>query len=181
MKILLHCCCGPCSIMPSQLLQKEGHELTAFFYNPNIHPYQEYVRRRDTLINYLKEQNTPLILQDSYDLADFLLAVSSTAANNANKKSRCAICYEMRLENTAKTAEKEGFDCFATTLTVSPYQDHQLLQEVGQKIGKKYGIEYKYTDFRPYFRQGQKQAKELGLYRQGYCGCIYSEKERYCK
>ncbi len=175
MKLLLHCCCGPCSIMPMQILQEEGIEITGFFYNPNIHPYKEYQLRRDTYLTYAASQKVSVILKDDYDLDSFLSKVALRVDD------RCPVCYEMRLSEAAKTAQANGFDAFATTLAISPYQNHELLQQVGQKMSEQFGIPYFYRDFRPYFREAQNKAKELGLYRQGYCGCIYSERDRYEK
>lgn len=95
--------------------------------------------------------------------------------------NRCGYCYLCRLEKTAKYAKENGFDAFSTTLLISPYQDHELLKKTGDMLSKKYGIEFLYKDFRPGFRYGQNKARELGLYMQKYCGCVFSEEERYEK
>ncbi len=173
MKLLLHCCCAPCAIKPLELLQTAGHEVTAWFYNPNIHPYQEYKKRRDTLISYTGAMGIPLVVQDDYALESFLRQVAQKPEN------RCPQCYRIRLEEAAKAAKAIGMDAFSTTLLISPYQKHELLKETGESLGATYGIPFYYEDFRPVFRAGQQKAKELELYRQGYCGCVYSEKERY--
>jgi len=172
MKILLHCCCGPCSVMPSEILKAAGHELTAYFYNPNIHPYREYKKRRNTLREY-QEDKLPVIIDDDYDLEGFLAQVSDRFC------TRCEVCYQMRLERTAKFAAENDFPAFTTTLLVSPYQNHELIKAVGEAAALKYGVEFVYEDFRPYFNEGQERARAEELYLQGYCGCIYSEKDRY--
>jgi len=173
MKLLLHCCCAPCAIMPLQLLREEGHEVTAWFYNPNIHPYQEYKKRRDTLISYTGAMGIPLEVHDDYALEDFLRQVAQSP------EERCPHCYRIRLEQAAKTAKAMNMDAFSTTLLISPYQRHDLLKETGEALAAEYDIPFYYQDFRSQFRAGQQKARELELYRQGYCGCIYSEKERY--
>jgi len=174
LKILLHCCCAPCAIRPLEELTKEGHQVATFFYNPNIHPYQEYKKRRNTFVDYMTGR-TDYILEDDYALEDFLKHVAPDPA------SRCAYCYKFRLEKTAQLACEQGFDAFTSSLLISPYQNHDLLKETGEKMSALYGPSFYYQDFRPYFREGQQRAIEEGLYRQPYCGCIYSEKERYCR
>ena len=172
MKILLHTCCGPCSVMPVELLKAAGHELTAYFYNPNIHPYREYKKRRNTMREYLTDK-IPVIIDDDYALEDFIRQTADRINN------RCAVCYQMRLERTAKFAAEQGYEMFSSTLLVSPYQNHQLIKDCALEAAKKYGVEFYYQDFRPYFQTGQEKARAAELYLQGYCGCIYSEKDRY--
>lgn len=173
MKILLHICCGPCALFPLQQLRAAGHEVTGFFYNHNIHPYQEYVKRRDAAIQMAALQAVPLIMHDDYDLERFLANV----ANDPEK--RCSYCYESRLRAAAKAAVDGGFDAFTASLLYSRYQKHEEIKKLGEQIGSEYGILFYYQDFRQGWQDGIKQSKELGLYRQQYCGCIYSEKERY--
>lgn len=173
--LLLHICCAPCSVACLAQLAEEGISPTGFWYNPNIHPYQEYKARRDTLIDYAKSIGLPLIIHDEYGLQKFTKAVSNDIPN------RCAYCYAVRLDETARTAKEQGFKAFSTTLTVSPYQNHELIRQIGEKAAKKYGVEFRYYDFAPRFREGQAKARELELYMQKYCGCIYSEEDRYQK
>lgn len=161
--------------MPIQRLLAAGHQLTPWFYNPNIHPYKEFERRRDTFIQYTGMIGLPGVVEDDYALEDFLKLVA------AQPEGRCVHCYRLRLEKAAQQAKQMGMDAYSTTLLVSPYQKHDLIREVGEALGQTYQIPFYYEDFRPYFREGQNKAKELELYRQPYCGCIYSEKERYCK
>lgn len=175
MKLLLHCCCGPCSVMPTKISREAGHELAAYFYNPNIHPYREYKKRRNAFREFMEAEKISFAIDDLYDMEDFLRRVAEKPA------ARCVDCYEMRLRRAAEFAAREKFDGFSTTLLVSPYQKHELIRVTGERLAAEYGIEFLYQDFRPWFREGQEIARERGLYMQGYCGCIYSEKDRYFK
>ncbi len=175
MKILLHSCCGPCAISPLSELQKAGHEVYAYFYNPNIHPYTEFIKRLDTFTQYVENKGVPSIINDEYELEEFLRRVSFREGN------RCSVCYDMRLRKAAQVARKGRFDAFTTTLLVSPMQKHDLIREIGTAIGNEQGIAFYYQDFRPGYRDSVIISKEEEMYRQQYCGCIYSEKERYAK
>lgn len=176
MKLLIHTCCAPCSIYCIDSLRKEGIEPTAYWFNPNIHPYIEYKTRRDTLIEYSKMINLNLIIEENYGLDEFCKNVIYNLADRCKK-----YCYKVRLEQTAKFAKENGFDAFTTTLLVSPYQNHEAIIEIGNEMAKKYNIEFLYRDFRTGFREGQNKARELELYMQKYCGCIFSEEDRYSK
>ena len=174
MKLLMHTCCAPCSVYCIKSLREEGIEPTLFWYNPNIHPYTEYEARRDTLIKYSKMVNVKVILKDEYGLDEFCKNVCSKI------NSRCVdYCYRVRIEETAKYAKENGFDAITTTLFVSPYQKHDAIKKICEEIANKYGLEFVYRDFRVGFKIGQNEARELGLYMQKYCGCIYSEEDRY--
>lgn len=173
MHILLHTCCGPCALYPLRTLRTAGHDVTGFFYNHNIHPYQEYIRRRDTVLQMAEQEALPLIMRDEYDLEGFLVNVA------AQPDQRCSYCYASRLRATAETAASGNFDAFSASLLYSRYQKHEEIRELGEKIGREYGVAFHYEDFRPGWQEGIRLSKELGLYRQQYCGCIYSEKERY--
>lgn len=175
MRLLLHICCAPCSIACIQSLRDEGIQPHGFWYNPNIHPFTEYKARRNTLIDYAKSIDLPLDLVDRYGLRQFICGVYPDFDH------RCAYCYRLRLEKTAQYAAEHGFDSFCTTLLISPYQNHELLRQIGQQAAVQYGVEFIYRDFRPLFRQGQQQARDLNLYMQKYCGCIFSEQDRYQK
>ena len=183
MKLLLHACCAPCSVQCVELLDEEGIRPDLFWYNPNIHPYTEYRSRRDSLRSFAETKGLFLILDDEYGLRSFTKAVSSieqnTSPNENASPGRCAFCYRLRLEKTAREAAEKGYDAFSTTLLISPYQNHDLIRETGEDMAARYGILFLYRDFRPRFRQGQAQAREAGYYMQKYCGCIYSEEERY--
>lgn len=175
-KILLHTCCAPCSVYCVEILRNENIEPTIYWYNPNIHPYQEYKARRECLKEYAESINIDAIFEENYGLKEFCKNVVNDLQNRCKN-----YCYKVRLEQTAKYAKENGYDGFSTTLLVSPYQNHEALKELGQKLAKEYGIEFIYRDFRVGFREGQAKARELGLYMQKYCGCVFSEEERYAK
>lgn len=175
MKILLHICCANCAISPIEKIREEGNEVVGYFFNPNIHPYQEYQKRLDSLKQYSERVGLNVIYRDEYQLEEFLRNVSHRV------KERCQYCYSIRLEATAQEAKERNFDQFSTTLLQSTYQDHALIRETGERIGKESGIPFYYEDFRQGWRKGLEVSKALGLYRQQYCGCIYSEKERFMK
>ena len=177
MKILLHICCAPCSIHPYRELKlKDTDSIAGFFYNPNIHPYTEYQKRKNAIKDYSGKTGFPVTIH-KYDTENFFKALSG----NEKAPGRCRICWRMRLEETASFAKENRFDAFTTTLLVSPYQDQDKLREIGVDISKKFGLEFLYKDFRNGFRFSQQEAKEKSLYRQKYCGCVFSEKERYKK
>lgn len=176
MKLLLHTCCAPCSVYCIDMLRKENIEPIIYWYNPNIHPYTEYKARRDCLKEYAKSIEIEAIFEEEYGLDTFCKNVIDHLEN------RCATyCYIVRLEKTASYAKEHGFDAISTTLLVSPYQNHEALKIIGDKIAKQYGLIFLYRDFREGFREGQTKARELGLYMQKYCGCIFSEEDRYRK
>jgi len=174
-KLLLHICCGPCAIYPVEDLRKSGFEVFGFFYNPNIHPYTEYLRRREALDDYAQKIGLRVIYDDRYRLEEFLRSVVYREDN------RCRFCYGMRLEQAARVARKGKFDYFSTTLLVSPFQKHDLIREIGEAQAKRFGVSFYYRDFRKGYKEGAARSRELNMYRQQYCGCIYSEKERFYK
>ena len=175
MDILLHVCCGPCTIYPLSVLRGEGHRVRGYFYNPNIHPYREFRRRIGALVTLMEKTGFKAEIDREYGLAMYMRRVVF------NEEQRCAICYDIRLEETARKAAEQGADAFTTTLLYSRYQNHGLLQEKCSLYARKYGVEFLYRDFRLGWQEGIDRAIELGLYRQPYCGCIYSEQERYDK
>jgi len=174
MKVLLHSCCAPCSVQCVQALAEEGIGTDIFWYNPNIHPYTEYRARRDSLQAYTEDRLLRLIIEDEYGLRGFLGAVGT-----GELPQRCAFCYRVRLEKTAGRAAEGGYDAFSAALLISPYQDHDLIRKMGEELAARYGVQFLYRDFRPLFRAGQQQAREAAYYMQKYCGCIFSEEERY--
>jgi len=176
MRLLLHCCCAPCSVSCLPTLRGEGIEPDLFWYNPNIHPYGEYSLRRETLVNYTENENLKLKIpddSDGYGLETFLREILPKDEN------RCVKCYAMRLEKTAFYAARDGYNAFSTTLLVSPYQDHEAIRHIGTETAAKHGIEFFYRDFRPGFREGQAKARAAGYYTQKYCGCVFSEEESF--
>ena len=175
MKTLLHICCAPCANQCIASLRGEGIAVTGFWYNPNIHPFTEYRARRNCLRDYAAQINLPLIEQNDYALRPFIREVAEDIGN------RCGKCYAMRLMETARQAKEQGFDSFTSSLFISPYQNHELMVEMAQLAAQTHGVEFLYRDFRPLFRAGQETAREAGFYMQKYCGCVFSEEERYLK
>ena len=175
MKTLLHICCAPCANQCVEVLRTDGFEVTGYWYNPNIHPFTEYRARRNTVREYAAAINLPIIEQDDYALRPFIREVAEDIAG------RCVKCYGLRLFAAAKTAADNGFDAFTSSLFISPYQNHELMREVAERAAFEYGVTFQYRDFRPYFRAGQDYAREHGFYMQKYCGCVFSEQERYLK
>lgn len=176
MKLLLHTCCAPCSIYCIDTLKEEGIDPTLYWFNPNIHPYTEYKMRRDTLKQYAESIHINAIFEENYGLDEFCKEAVKDLPNRCQN-----YCYPVRLEQTAKYAKEHGYDAFTTTLLVSIYQNHEAIIKIANEMAKKYDIQFLYRDFREGFREGQNKARELGLYRQKYCGCIFSEEERYQK
>lgn len=174
-KVLIHCCCAPCSVSCIEPLRLEDIDVTGYWFNPNIHPFKEYEARRNCMVDFAKEINLPLIVEENYGLCEFIENVAE------NIKGRCVYCYEHRLEQTAKYASVNGFDAFTSTLFASTYQNHEMMKNAAEKYAQKYGVEFLYRDFRPNFKEGNQKAREKGLYMQKYCGCIFSEKDRYQK
>lgn len=173
MNILLHICCAPCSIYPMGELKREGHQIAGYFYNPNIHPYSEYLRRKYEVDKYSKGLGVNVITGD-YDIERYLQYI----AYNETPKNRCPMCWWTRLEKAAKFAKENGFEAFTTTLLGSPYQDHDIIKEIGEDLAKKTELKFYYKDFRIGFKGSRDTAKSKGIYCQNYCGCIFSEKER---
>lgn len=173
MKILLHACCANCTIYPLTMLRQDGHDVTGYFQNPNIHPYLEFKRRLDTVKQYAEIAELAIIYDEDYRLEDFLAAVAS------NPAERCHYCYSSRLEKTAEVAAGQGFEGFSTSLLYSRYQKHDEIRRIGEELAAKFGLTFVYDDYRTGWQDGIRESKAMGLYRQQYCGCIYSEKERY--
>ncbi len=175
MKTLLHICCAPCANQCVEVLRGDGVELHGFWYNPNIHPFTEYRSRRNCLRDYVQAVGLPLLERDEYALRPFIREVAQEI------EGRCVKCYTMRLYAAAQTAAAGGFDSFTSSLFISPYQNHDLLREVAERAALDCGVRFLYRDFRPYFRAGQDYARAHEMYMQKYCGCVFSEEERYLK
>ena len=173
MNILLHACCGPCSCYPTEQLKQEGHSFDILFYNPNIHPYQEFKHRLSTLREFCEKKQLKLIINKTYDLETCVRGMLEEPT------VRCAYCYRMRLYNVAQFAKENGYDAFSTTLLVSPYQKHELIRQTAEEAAKLYDIPFYYEDFRVGYQRGVDISLEMGLYRQQYCGCVFSERDRY--
>ncbi|MDD2621313.1 MAG: epoxyqueuosine reductase QueH [Syntrophomonadaceae bacterium] len=172
-KVLLHICCGPCATYPVPWLREQGHEVMGNYYNPNIHPYREYLQRKQALEEFARLSDLQVIYAQEYNPAEYFQSVSF------RESKRCLICYQIRLEQAARIAKKGHFDYFTSTLLVSKFQKHEMIKDIGEAAAEKYGVPFLYQDFRAGFSDTVKISREIGLYRQQYCGCLYSEKERY--
>lgn len=173
MKLLLHACCGPCLLEPYDELARAGDEVTVVYANPNIHPAEEYERRRDTLANYAAEAGIEWV-EIPYDPASWMERVAPLARDRLR---RCRACYRLRFESAAEYAVEHGFDAIATTLSVSPYQDADAIAEEGEAVAAAHGLEYVRRDFRDRYPEATRRSRELGMYRQNYCGCVLSDVE----
>jgi len=166
-KVLLHMCCAPCSVYPAEVLEQKNLFFEGLFYNPNIHPIEEYNKRKYNVELFSQKKNIRVSYIDDFQEEKW----KNFSGNNSD---RCIMCYTSRINTCAEYAATHGFDYFTTTLLASPYQNHELIKKLAEEAQKTYGVEFLYEDFRPGFRQGQQKAKEMGLYRQKYCGCILS-------
>ena len=172
MKILIHTCCAPCLIHPYELFTSRGYEVVPYFYNPNIQPFREYRQRYFAAVDYAGELGVSF-RAGPYDMEAFIAMVSSRVGE------RCRHCYRMRLERAADEARAMGIGEFTTTLLVSPYQDRERIGEAGQAAAAEHGVRFVFEDMSSGYRESVGVSREAGMYRQSYCGCIYSEKERY--
>lgn len=173
MKLLLHICCAPCAIYPVEVLRDKRMKVRGFFYRSNIHPYTECLKRQQALMGYADRIDLPVIVADAYDLEGFLRSMVY------RESQRCLFCYRQRLTATAAIARKGRFDAFSTTLLYSKFQKHETIRTIAHEVADEVGVPFHYQDFRIGWKQGVEESKRLGMYRQQYCGCIYSEKERY--
>ena len=180
-KLLLHSCCAPCSSYVLEYLSNY-FEITVFYYNPNIFPENEYTKRileQQTLISDMKVKHQVSFLAGNYDRERFF-QIAEGLEHLHEGGERCFKCYELRLEEAAKIAKDAGFDYFTTTLSISPLKNADKLNEIGTKLAYKYGVQYLQSDFKK--KNGYKRSIELsneyGLYRQDYCGCEYSFRDR---
>lgn len=171
MNLLLHICCGICLGGPLQELRRHGIQTQGYFYNPNIFPFAEFKRRVEALRTVAQANNMPLYYEERYGLEDFLREAMP------NDARRCFRCYLMRLRATARKARAIGCDAFSTTLLVSRHQKHDWIREAGQQAAAENGIAFHYDDWRPLNTRSYEIAKSLGIYRQRYCGCAFSQSE----
>jgi predicted adenine nucleotide alpha hydrolase (AANH) superfamily ATPase len=173
MKILLHICCAPCAIYPVEALTHKVHRVHGFFYNPNIHPFQEFAKRMAALEEYAARTKLPVIWDRSYELEEFFRAVVF------REGERCRFCYHHRLTATALVARRGKFEAFTSTLLYSKFQNHELIRELAAQVVQEVGVPFYYEDFRTGNARGTAKTKEMRLYKQQYCGCIFSERDRY--
>jgi hypothetical protein len=173
MEVLLHACCGACATAVIPYWQSRGTGVTAFFFNPNIHPLLEWRRRATAMREVAERRGVELEVDPSYDPETWFAEVRQGPG------SRCLRCIEQRLVRTAQAALERGCPAFSTTLSVSPYQDHAAIREAGERAARLHGVEFLYEDLRPLYGESRRLSREWGVYRQKYCGCLVSEWERY--
>jgi len=185
LKILMHMCCAPCSCYPVKKLREENFEPVGYFFNPNIHPYQEWRQRLRTAREFAEKVGIEFFAENHYGLRDFLAKVynlvdmEDTVANADGFHKRCGVCYAWRLTEAARFAAEKDFKIFTSTLFYSKHQNHELMKKIAASVSKNFGVEFYYEDFRAGWQEGIDLSLELGLYRQNYCGCIFSEEERF--
>jgi len=173
MSLLLHICCGPCATATVAHWRDQGRDVVGFFYNPNIHPLLEYRRRLSGSRDLAALLGLGLAEDLAYDPAAWFADVGGKGPD------RCVACIAQRLDRTAREAAARGFGAFSTSLSISPWQDHDAIVEGGAAAAERHGVAFLYEDLRPLYRESRRLSREAGLYRQKYCGCILSEWERY--
>lgn len=174
MKLLLHICCANCAIYPVKILRQQNLAVTGYFSNHNIHPYLEYRKRLEAVREYAAKVELDVIYREEYRLEEFLASVAGDA------RFRCDYCYHSRLRETARVAAEKGFEGFSSSLLYSRYQQHEKIRQLGEELAEEFRLAFVYEDFRAGWQEGIASSKAMGLYRQQYCGCVYSEMERYC-
>ncbi len=171
--VLIHCCCAHCAAYQIDYWRSKGFETQGLWYNPNIHPEEDYVARREALKTLAAAKDFPLTVSEVYDSEKFFALVKG------HETDRCRHCFELRLGQTAEIARQKGLTGFTTTLLISPQQKHELIIEIGNKVARELSVEFFYADLRKKFTNSRIMTKPMGLYRQQYCGCVYSREERY--
>ncbi len=169
--MLLHICCGPCSMFVIDDLREyfgRDYGIWGLYANPNIHPYEEFLRRLENADKACAVKGIPLSVITDFEQERWEFF-------EGEQKDRCKMCYRIRMDMAARFAAENGFKKFSTTLLVSPYQNHEEIRLAGEEAAKRYGVEFFYRDYSVGFREGQRQAREAGLYRQKYCGCLPSK------
>lgn len=171
--LLLHVCCAHCGAFTIDYWRNEGYTVTTYWYNPNIHPYLEHQRRLASVETLANTRNIPLIKHDAYEVVSYFRAIAE------HEDDRCRHCFTLRLSRTASVATSRGFDTFSSTIFISPYQKHEIAKQVGESVAISTGITFLYADLRKRFSESRRITKSMDLYRQQYCGCLFSEWERY--
>jgi predicted adenine nucleotide alpha hydrolase (AANH) superfamily ATPase len=172
-RMLIHVCCAHCAAYTIEHWRREGWETTGFWYNPNIHPFTEHQQRLESMRALAAKTGTPLIVVEGYDIVEYFRRVAG------HEEERCRRCFELRLAKTAETTRERGYDAFTTTLLISPHQKHDLIREMGGKAAGEKGVAFLYADLRKRYSDSRHITKPMELYRQQYCGCIFSEWERF--
>ena len=173
--VLVHSCCAHCAAYTAGYWREQGYQVGAFWYNPNIHPYTEHQHRLEAMKALAKEIDLPLNIEPGYDVIEYFRRV----AGQEQEPERCRHCFRLRLIKTGEIARRTGYGGFTTTLLISPHQKHDLIRETGEEAGRDTGVEFLYADLRKRYSDSRHITKGMNLYRQQYCGCLYSEWERY--
>lgn len=171
MRLMLHACCGPCSLEPTRIFTEEGVEFALDYCNSNIFPPEEYQHRLQTLADYVAEPLDATLIEEPYDPQEW---EEKVAPFGLDREKRCRACYRLRLEKAAARAAAEGYDALATTLTISPYQYTDIIFEELERAASAQGIKAVCRDFRACYPEATRRSRELGMYRQNYCGCRFS-------
>lgn len=184
-RLLLHVCCAPCSSATLERLTEE-YEVDLLFYNPNIAPKEEFDRRAEEEERYIKERYgaeeesyLPKVLVPPYDPSPFE-AIAKGREDLPEKGERCYLCYELRLREAARCAMEQGYDLFTTSLSISPYKVTRWINEIGERLAEEVGVPFLHSDFKKQggYQRSIELSRQYQLYRQDYCGCIYSLKEK---
>ncbi len=173
MRVLLHVCCGPCAVYPADALRAEAMEVMLYFFNPNVQPYQEFQRRLEAARTFARKSGLKMIEEPHYDPEEWFRRMAF------RESFRCRLCYHCRLDAAARVAAQGKFDAFSTTILYSKMQHHDLAREIGEAAGEERGVPFLYRDFRRGWKEGIEKSKAMELFRQQYCGCIYSERDRF--
>lgn len=169
MRMLLHICCAPCSVaIVEKFLAEQKVEIEGLYFNPNIHPKEEFDKRKDSVLAMSEDYGVPVTINELNQLDYWRDTLEPY------KSQRCSYCYGVRMDETARYAAKNGYDVFTTSLLISPYQDHELIISMGEKAASRHGVRFYYEDFRPLYRKGRERARGKHWYMQKYCGCYYS-------
>lgn len=169
----MHICCAPCAVYTLKSLRSEGMDVLGYFYNPNIHPYVEYLKRLRTLENFAGISLLPLMIDKGYEVEDFFKGALEYG------KDRCLFCYRMRLERAFREGRERKVDAVTTTLLYSKYQRHDEIKSTGEELAERFDVPFLYRDFRIGWKEGIEESRRINMYRQQYCGCLLSERERF--
>jgi epoxyqueuosine reductase len=173
--VLVHCCCAHCSAYTIEYWRKEGYDVSALWYNPNVHPFREHQSRLEAMNTLSGNMSFPLVIADGYEIFEYFRRVTG------NEVERCTYCFTLRLDKTAEMASKMGIGAFTSSLLISPHQKHDLARSIGEKIASQRSVRFLYADLRKRYSDSRHVTKPMELYRQKYCGCLYSEWEGYSK
>ncbi len=171
--VLIHGCCAHCTAYTVEHWRKEGYDVSVLWYNPNIHPFSEHQKRLEAMKTLAARMDFPLVVTEGYDVVEYFRRVSG------KEDDRCRYCFQLRLDKTAESAVKLGTGAFTSSLLISPHQKHALVRSSGEAAAAISGTSFLYADLRKRYSDSRHMTKPMELYRQQYCGCIYSEWERY--